>query len=61
MGRLTPRPKRPKRARRWRTVTISLDAGVIAAMRGTGPGWRKLPNAILEEWLRTHKPEEIEV
>jgi len=42
-------------------VSIQLDEDIVAAFRAAGPRWRKRINAALADWLKTHKPEEVEV
>jgi uncharacterized protein (DUF4415 family) len=42
---------RPKLESAKAQVTLRLDAGVLAGLRATGPGWQSRANAALKQWL----------
>jgi uncharacterized protein (DUF4415 family) len=48
------RRDRPRAATRKASTTIRLDAGVLAAFREKGVGWRTRLNAALRDWLERH-------
>ncbi|WP_147492451.1 BrnA antitoxin family protein, partial [Burkholderia pseudomallei] len=48
-------PGRPLGSHKTAT-TIRLDDDVLDAFKATGRGWQTRVNAVLKEWLKTHKP-----
>lgn len=48
-------PGRPL-GRHKTATTIRLDDDVLDAFKATGRGWQTRVNAVLKEWLKTHKP-----
>ncbi len=42
-----------------RITTIRLSAQTIDTFKATGAGWQSRINAALEDWLKTHAPNEL--
>jgi uncharacterized protein (DUF4415 family) len=42
-------------------MTVRLDDDLIEALKASGPRWQTRVNALVRNWLKTHKLEEIEV
>lgn len=38
-------------------TTIRFDADVLAVLKATGRGWQTRVNAMVREWLETHRPD----
>jgi len=41
-------------------TTVRLDDDVLAALKASGPRWQTRLNALVRDWLKTHKLDEIE-
>jgi uncharacterized protein (DUF4415 family) len=50
-GTLTRGPGRPRIEAPKRQVSVRLDADVLDALKGSGPGWQGRMNQALREWL----------
>jgi uncharacterized protein (DUF4415 family) len=55
------RPKGSVAAERKATLNMRITPATLERFRESGPGWQSRIDALLTEWLKTHKPEEIEV
>ncbi|MDR5800595.1 BrnA antitoxin family protein [Caballeronia sp. LZ001] len=42
-------------------TTVRLDDDLLEALRSSGPRWQTRLNALVREWLKTHKLEELNV
>ena len=42
-------------------TTVRLDDDVLDALKASGPRWQTRLNALVRDWLKTHKLDEIEV
>lgn len=55
------RPKGSVAQTRKATLNMRIDPDVLDRFRSSGPGWQTRINAALADWLKTHRPEEIQV
>lgn len=42
-------------------TTVRFDDDVLDALKSSGPRWQTRLNAVVRDWLKTHKLDEIEV
>lgn len=59
MKKLKPEERKPQKAPLKERITIRLSSEVIEPFRATGDGWKTRIDAALIDWLRTHKPGDI--
>ncbi|ECA2558134.1 BrnA antitoxin family protein [Salmonella enterica] len=59
---IKPRHRKPIPKRSyWETVKIPFSPEVVEAFRATGDGWQTRMNAVLKDWLKQHKPEDVKI
>lgn len=54
-----PGERGPQKTPVKESITIRLSPDVLAQFRATGAGWQTRVDAALADWLKCHKPEEI--
>ncbi|TAL92479.1 MAG: hypothetical protein EPN73_24890 [Paraburkholderia sp.] len=59
-GEKLVRRGRPKGSDKTAT-TVRFDNDVLEAFKATGPRWQTRLNAAVRDWLKTHRPEEVDV
>ena len=60
-GTLVRRGRGRPRGTTKTAMAVRLDGYLIEVLKASGPRWQTRLNALVRDWLKTHKLEEIEV
>ncbi|WP_429362036.1 BrnA antitoxin family protein [Paraburkholderia sp. MM5496-R1] len=60
-NRLVKRGRGRPRGTTKTATTVRFDDDVLETLKASGPRWQSRLNALVRDWLKTHKLEEIEV